>query len=119
MFSEKVLQIFSSTGLVRENWSRAVRNSCRHEASDFSRRAKPTTRNDDGSCWSLYRWYKAGINFRAVRSPLAPKMTMVHASTFLRSPPPPAAESGEFKICMGRTFAQKTADFNAASSFQA
>ena len=32
-----------------------TRGSCRHRASVFSRRAKPTTRNDDGNCLSLNR----------------------------------------------------------------
>jgi hypothetical protein len=45
MFAANSFQTFSSTGLVRENWSSAARNSCRHDSSVFSRRAKPMMRN--------------------------------------------------------------------------
>ena len=54
--AENSCQTFSSTGLVRENWSSAARNSFRHDSSVFSRRAKPTMRNADGICFSLQRW---------------------------------------------------------------
>ncbi len=55
-FAEKFFQTCSSTGFVRENWSRSARNSCRHDSSVFSRRAKPMMRNVGGICLSLARW---------------------------------------------------------------
>ena len=44
-------------------------------------------RKSGGICFSLHRWYRAGISLRAVRSPLAPKMTIEQGSSALRDSP--------------------------------
>jgi hypothetical protein len=56
------------------------------------------------------------MSLRAVRSPLAPKMTMEQASRFLWLPLPPLALAGEFKILMAATFAEMRKDFNSFPS---
>ena len=50
----------SSTGLVRENWSSADRSSSRHEASVFSRRAKPMIRKAGGHLLLLAKVVQGG-----------------------------------------------------------
>ena len=58
--------------------SRSVRNS----SSVFGRRAKPTIVTAGGRSPSAARLYNAGTSLRWVRSPVAPKITIAHASSF-------------------------------------
>ena len=75
----KLPQIFSSWP-ERETLRFSSLRPARNSASDFSRRAKPMIFTPVGSSPSTARLYNAGMSLRCVRSPVAPKMTMLQGS---------------------------------------
>ena len=60
----------------------AIRVATTHPSSRAGRSRRCGRPGASASPWN--RWYRAGMSLRAVRSPLAPKMTMEHGSTTLR-----------------------------------
>src|SRR6266542_3956336 len=70
----------SPSGSTLPNWFTAFSASFRNSGSDIFVRAYPTTANPSGRSRSTNRCQKAGISFRRVRSPDAPKMTTAWGS---------------------------------------
>src|SRR5579875_111934 len=62
------------------NSVRSSRTRCLNCSSLRSSSAKPTSAKSEGSSFFFARLYKVGSNLRFVRSPVAPKMTIVHGS---------------------------------------
>src|SRR5271165_7518161 len=72
-------QSFGSTGLVSKLFIPSL-NCWRNESVVRPSKANATMANCDGSRFDFARLHRAGISFRFVRSPLAPKITIMQGS---------------------------------------